>query len=667
MTEPDLWWRRPFRLFQTNLREIDAGLDVEQVLDFIEDYGANTWLLSVAGIIANYPSRLACQTPNPRLVTRASGDLVGDAVAAASERGIRVIGRTDFSKVDHRRAEQHPEWCFVDADGRQQVYNGLVSVCPNGAYYQVHLFEVLADLLGRYPLSGFFLNWMSFNEVDYSRVYRGVCHCQGCRAAFAEYAPGEPLPEDRDSPGYPVWKAFAAQRLDELTARIREHVRSLSPEAALLLGDRADLHYHEANNAVGRPLWHHRTNEAVSAARTRSPQMPVVVNSTGFVDMPYRMSGEDPNHFAQYLIQAIANGASPGTYVMGTPMDFPYPGLRIGSEIFRFHRDHEACYAGLRSDAEVLLIKPAADASATARSEFEGLYLALTERHLPFDVLGVDQIAAVTEQDAGSFDRYRVIVLADVGPLSPESVAALDSYVSGGGSVMATGGSGLIDGTAQFAGAPVAAHLASYTRDEDLFSLQVRVDGTPLLVTGAFHLVSATDDAGVDLPSTGRAPYGPPEKCYGHTDPGHPGYLQRDVGAGRVAMMPWTVGHVYRQVGLSAARDCFVDRVIGLGVDSVHGSLPEQLQVISGRSNAGRVLHLLNRSGDAVQGFRAPLPVKDSRIRISSAGDRPLRARALVSDVDLDVAAGGDGLEIELPTIDRFEVLVITGPSEQEG
>ena len=56
-----LWWQEPFRMFQTNLREIDATLDVEGVLDYIEDFGAGAWLLSVGGIISGYPSDLVAE------------------------------------------------------------------------------------------------------------------------------------------------------------------------------------------------------------------------------------------------------------------------------------------------------------------------------------------------------------------------------------------------------------------------------------------------------------------------------------------------------------------------------------------------------------------------------------------------------------------------------
>ena len=100
------WWNAPFRCVQTNITQVDADMDVEAVLDLIEDHGADTWLLSVAGIVANYPSDLHWQTVNPVLADRTSRDLVGDAVAAARNRGIRVVGRMDFQKLDPWRAER---------------------------------------------------------------------------------------------------------------------------------------------------------------------------------------------------------------------------------------------------------------------------------------------------------------------------------------------------------------------------------------------------------------------------------------------------------------------------------------------------------------------------------------------------------------------------------
>ena len=65
MQSADRWWQSPFRVFQTNIRELDAGLDVEAVADDVVDFGASAWLLNAAGIVSFYPSALDYQHPAP--------------------------------------------------------------------------------------------------------------------------------------------------------------------------------------------------------------------------------------------------------------------------------------------------------------------------------------------------------------------------------------------------------------------------------------------------------------------------------------------------------------------------------------------------------------------------------------------------------------------------
>ncbi|MEV4072631.1 alpha-amylase family protein [Nonomuraea fuscirosea] len=620
-----VWWREPFRMFQTNLREVDAGLDVERVLDRLEEFGANAWLISVGGILSNYPTGLDFQTRNPHLAERPSGDLIGDAVAAARRRGVRVLARMDFSKIDHRRAERHPEWCFVSPAGERQVYNGLTSVCPSGDYYQVKLFEVIGEVLDRYEIDGFFLNWMSFNEVDYSRRYWGVCHCLACARRYD----GE-LPERADA----RWRAFTRATLDDLHARIRAEIAGRRPEAALILGEHADIVFHEANNAVGRPLWHHRTSEHVSAAKSYRPEVPVLVNSVGFVDMPYRMAGEEPHHFAQYLLQAISRGAIPSTYIMGTPDDSPYECLEIAGELTRFHRDHAEVYRDLVSEARTLLVRPEGE-----RAEFQGLYLALLERHVPFDVLPEEKLAA------SDLSRYELVVLPDAGALSRPDV--LDAYAESGGTVLATGSS-----DAGLACLPVARRLAAYTTEESVRSLHLRGDRGMVPVIGAFHVVEPAPGAETGLPALSRARYGPPEKCHGHLETGHPGWLSAPYGRGRGVLMPWTVGRGYRETGLSAHRDLFADRLpAGLAVGT---GLPEQAEIVPARAGDLRVIHLLNRSGDADQRFRRPLPIAESWLDLPWPGE--WEAHALRADRPLEV----DGGRVRLPEIGLFEVVKLS-------
>jgi hypothetical protein len=236
-------------MFQTNLREIDAALDVERVLDFIQAHGADVWLLNAGGILSFYPTDLPFQTRNPHLAKRPSGDLLGDALQAAHARGIRLLARMDFSKVSTRIAAEHPEWCYVSPSGRPQEYGGLISVCPSGAYYQDRSFAALDEVMDRYEVDGFFFNWFGFSEIDYSKVYNGVCHCLSCQRAFAAFGGGAELPAGPASSSYGVWRTFAATTIADLTDRMRAHIATCRPNA-FLLGRTADVIFHEANTLL---------------------------------------------------------------------------------------------------------------------------------------------------------------------------------------------------------------------------------------------------------------------------------------------------------------------------------------------------------------------------------------------------------------------------------
>lgn len=652
------WWTRPFEMFQTNLREIDATLDVETTLDAIEAFGADTWLVNAGGILSFYPTDLPFQTRNPHLAGRASGDLLGDAVAAAHARGIRVMARMDFSKVAEPIADAHPDWCFVAPDGSRQIYNGLVSVCPSASYYQEKTFEIIDEVLERYDVDGFFFNWFGFNEVDYSERYWGVSQTEASRRGFAEYSGGKPLPTGPESPEYDEWRAWSAGVIADLAARIHAHIASRKPEAALILGRAADILFHEANNALGRELWATSTSEAVSAFRTKSPETPVLVNSVAFIDMPYRLAAEEPPHMVQYQAQALARGANPSTYIMGAPGMIDYPLLTDASRITRFHAQHREVYDHLVPAAEIGVVRPSAlrvstDDWAHARAEFRGVYESLQEEHVVVDVVPAEALGDIAAR--GGLRRFRALVLADTGELDADAVAALDTYARGGGRLLLTGGSAIAsDGSSQLAMSPIARVAATQSDPERLKSTYVAAEEM-VAVYGTHHDVELRDGASKRLEHLGPAPFGPPEKAYGNEPDGQPGYvLSAD---GHVAVVPWTIGRGYHDLGLRPAR-----RLLRAILDELDPSarqivadLPESVEVTAQRGASGLVVHLVNLSGRRRRNFAPVLPIRGGTITIRTG----VAARALVAGVVPAQRRTPDGLEISIDRLDDLEVLVV--------
>ncbi|GGM31400.1 beta-galactosidase trimerization domain-containing protein [Promicromonospora citrea] len=659
------WWDEPFGVFQTNLREIDAGLDVEATLDAIEEHGARVWLLNVGGILSHYPTDLPFQTRNPHLAGRPGGDLVGDALSAARRRGVRLLARMDFSKVAPAIADAHPEWLYVSPTGARQEFEGLVSVCPSAGYYQHRLLDVVDEVLDRYEVDGFFFNWFGFNEVDYAGRVHGVCHCAACQEGFRARTGLDRLPERAGDEHYRAWRGYATATIDALTARVRAHLAARRPDAALILGTAADVLFHEANNAIGRTLWPYATGEAVSALRSARPGKPVLVNAVAFWDMPYRFAAEQPEMLGQYLAQAIARGANPSTYVMGPAGHVAYDGLSAAAAVTRFHRDHRDVYAGLSPAARVGLVRPDPldddGRFGTGVAEHRGLLTALVERHVPFDVVPVGALADLGADPAT--DRFRVLVLPDLPSLPDPAADALERFVRAGGTVVATGRSGIgPDGAVRdwFPGERVTAVDA----DRDLLtSSYVQLDGAEAVEGarlvprhGRHHRLAWRADTTPRFRLVEAAPYGPPEKAYGHVPGTEPVAGERRHGAGAVVQLPWVVGTAYRDTGLTALRDLVVDLVTErLGTPQVALDGPEQLEVVVGRSRAGLVVHLLNHSGQRGNGYGPVVPLHDVALRVPGLAGRPARALAGAATVVDD----GDDLVVRLATVTGLEVVVI--------
>jgi hypothetical protein len=109
------WWQdRPWRLIQTNLREIDMrDIRAARVVADLQAFKANVLMINAAGIIASYPTQLPFQFQSPYL----TGDSLQDIIAACHAADIRVIARTDFSKVRRPIYEQHPDWAYIRPQG----------------------------------------------------------------------------------------------------------------------------------------------------------------------------------------------------------------------------------------------------------------------------------------------------------------------------------------------------------------------------------------------------------------------------------------------------------------------------------------------------------------------------------------------------------------------
>ncbi len=145
--------------------------------------------------------------------------------------GIRVIARTDFSKIRREVYEQHPEWAYRTPAGEIVDYNGDVHACINGGFQREYMLEILRETLTELPVDGIYFNMAGYQTRDYSGVYHGICHCENCRRMFREqYGMELPKREDMADPAYRRYLEFKKETEAEHGRRVCEMIRSIRPD-----------------------------------------------------------------------------------------------------------------------------------------------------------------------------------------------------------------------------------------------------------------------------------------------------------------------------------------------------------------------------------------------------------------------------------------------------
>ncbi len=672
---PTWWEERPMRLIQTNLRELDARRDPREIVREAAEFGANAILFSVGGIVSFYPTALPFQTPIPNL----PGDFVGAAVEEAHRLGLRFIARLDLSKAHKHVYEAHPEWFYRRADGQPQMYNGLYSTCVAGGYYREYAGEIIAEIMARYPVDGFFFNMFGYQTRDYSGNYHGLCYCENCQRRYAEMF-GRPLPkaEDLADPAYLDFVDFQRAVVDDVSARVAGWIHGIRPNVAFTTGLRAvkhvDIVRSETNTAVDRPLpiWPYGASENAMRTRGAYPLKPNSDAIVYFLDIPYRFAAVSEHLNAQRLAQALAHGGGLDLYVLGTLAQDDTSGFAASRALFAHAAQHEAVYHQLTSLARVALIAPdhsIARGKGSAES-YRGMFRLLTEAHLPFDVL-YDWKLEEAESWRG---RYDLVILPGAACLSAAQAAALDRYVAAGGALLATGETSLYDERGRprddYALECLGARRV-ITKKEAMRSAYFRVqpaerqgplaDTGLLMLDGRYLYVEAKEGAGAAWTLVPPSLFGPPEKVWAdQVESPWPGAIFGRYGRGRAAYLPWELDRLYYKhssPGHAAAWAWLVDALLGGERQLVTDAHPLVELVLLARPDGNAVINLVNLSGHQGTAFHAPVPMRDLTIRAQLPG--PAKgARALALDRELAVRQEGGYTVVTLPELGLFETIV---------
>lgn len=610
------WWKGyPWRMIQTNLRQIDMEhMDAVRFVQQLKDFEATVVLLNAAGIIASYDTKLPFQPRSEYL----HGDSLRMVIDECHKAGIRVIARTDFSKIQESVYRQHPEWAYRTGEGKIVNYNGYVQTCPNGGYQQEMMFEILQEVLTTHPFDGVFCNMSGFFVVDYSGTYHGPCHCENCHRKYKEQF-GEDMPifKNPRDPAYKQFHIFMDTCETEHKSRLYDFIKGINPELAV---NGIDYQRSESNTDIGRPQWVYgaSTNSRVISGADR--QRPADNACVDFLGFRYRNTSVSPALMELRQWQNLANSGNVSLYIMGhldTHLDIS--SFAPTKKVFHFHKENETFYQGLVSAARVVLLRKAI---WIADEEVRGWTRALTESHIPFDEMFLAEL-----DDRSRLADKDVVILGNMKSLTERQAELLDEFAASGGTVIASGETGLQDemyeprevfpmkclGIKKINQVHRNLMSSTYLLDARDWEAFPRCKETPYIAPGGV-LVEAQIDAAAKkyfhlIP---EHPFGPPERCYYTKVSDIPGVTVYSWGQGQGIYIPWLVGSFYYKEGYQNTLLVMQDILFTIcGIENPAPELTPMVELTLYQKDRQYVLQLVNNSGCFANSYFPPLPIRD--------------------------------------------------------
>lgn len=643
------WWlQNNLRMIQNNLRDIDAGMDVDAWFAEIESSHCNCVMVGAGGITSFYPTNLPYQTRSPYL----KGDLLGEIVRVCHAHGVRVIARFDFSKTHERLLAEHPEWYYVSEAGEHLHYNDTAATCVCGEYQQRLSIEILREVLENYPVDGIFFNMFGFQTKDYSNVEHGICNCPACRKAYLDYC-GRDLPQGQDWKTDETYAAFKEQVVGDLLLRIRRAVKAINPEVAICTYHHkgVDIIREESNSAVDRPLpffLYSASENCQSAAGSWGGEKTMLNCAINAVDIFYRFQGVSPELTKIRLYENMAAGSQLDFCIIGDFADYPdRAGVAAMREVFGVHARNEALYGKFQSLARVLLYRP-----RKGDPEYLGWFNLLKEGHVLFDVL--DHPAAVEHPERAA--GYAALIVPDP---ARAPAAMLRAARESGAKLLF---SGLVDGEATEAlrllGVEWRTTLrntrAAYLSTADKTRFPSFPDRDWVILDREFGVFSGAQGA---LPLVHSAMFGPPERCFGHETGEEHGLLRSADGTS--AAFAFRLGRLYRDYGYADHRLLALDALRDLAPEAflLRTNAPTCVEVFWNGLPDGRMfLQLLNLSGFNGVTVEPCIPVPNVEICLPCAvtGVHPLEGAPQPA-----VEAGGAQTRLRFAPLARYQAFVL--------
>jgi len=699
------WYRRVCRWGQTNITERDPE---RYDIPFWRDYWKRTRIqgviINAGGIVAYYPSKFPLHHRAEFLNGR---DLYGELTQAAHHDGLAVLARMDCNRTAEDFYQAHPDWFARQSSGEPYRAEDKYVTCVNSAYYDEYIPGVLKEIIDRSHPEGFADNSWSGLGRD------SICYCDNCARKF-RMAAGKPIPVRKDwtDTGYRQWIQWNYQRRLEILDLFNRTTKDAGGPNCLYIGmnsgsvssqSRAFRDFAEICKRADFMLLDHQARADESGFQQNGDTGKFVHGLLGWDKLApesmalyqagrptFRLAAKPPNEARMWMIEGIAGGIQPWWHHIGAWHE-DKRAYRTAEPVFRWHEEHEAYLINRQPVASIGVVWSQRntdyygrdDAPELVDAPYRGVTEALIRARLPYLPVHAGQLA----RDAS---RFSTLVLPSVAVLSDEECVALQSFVSKGGGLVATGATSLYNewgdprpdfGLAGLFGAHApsadfgrkgATRTTAHTylripSGAERHPILRGFEETEILPYGG-TLEAMRTDPGVTIPLTfiPAFPIYPPETSWMRVPKTEiPGLVLSTHGNARVAYLPADIDRRFGRDNLPDHGNLLANIVRWVSADRIPLEVkgPGLIDCHLYRQPGRLILHLVNLTNEGT--WRAPLDesiaVGPLSIRMKLPEDvKGHGVQLLVSKQKRSVTVREGWAKIEVPSVLDHEVLVIS-------
>ena len=671
------WWKaNNIRMIQANLPAYEATLNVDSLIADLKYFSANTLLINAGGIMAFYPTKLENQYVNPYM----KENMLGDVITKCHAEGIRVMVRFDFSRAHKSIFDKHPDWFYISPQGERIINDDMYVVSINAPYEQEQLFNIVGEVIERYPVDGIFLNMPGYQTRNaYVGKYHGIDQNEYEKKRFAEFSKGLKLPveENPDDPVFKKYQEFKEHTTTDLMRRLHQLVKAKSKNIAICTYSEnyVDIIRHESQtNSL--PYWPYNASDNVNNTMTSYPDHIVCNASIQQISFQSRYNAIEPEEIAIRLYENIANGSGLDLSLMGDFQDYEdernYEAIR---RIYAHHKKHEALYGRYKTTAKVLVVSPGTWPSGEAGHEYRGVQLMLKEAHIQYDIIEDSQIV----KRAKALNQYKVIIFPGITRLESSTISVLNDALKQGINIIATNTAFSDDDHAlmQLFGAKAIQPVhdgAGFYLNPDNKKFFERFEQQTLLFW-KFNLglydFSAADSAFLPILTPGRP--GPPEIIGGHEPMGKYALGVKEHENGKAILMPINLGRLYYIHGYEQHKNILLDAIEYVYPEAdemIQTNAPPRVEVVlqefaenrpenlGSPTSDGLILHLVNLTGFSGNTYFDPLPVHNVSFSIKS-DFKPAQIFSMNAGKQVDFQWENDHIKFSLEELGEYEGIVI--------